>query len=175
MTPPTSEADTAEDDAAQPPTPPVGPAVGARASPPQVNFLKPTAPSRGLAGSGCAMASSVDVRQGMLNWSFDTVAKFPSELRDLYGCMTPAGAVRGIAKRYTLLSQRVVVAVLAGLVLLLVVVAMANNVTRLSIKFIAVIGLTGAGKSTVIRTLTGKDVHVGHSITAGVLPPPAIS
>ena len=43
---------------------------------------------------------------------------------------------------------------------------------RLSIKFIAVIGLTGAGKSSIIRTLTGRDVYVGHSTAAGVPPPP---
>ena len=172
MTPPASESDTAEDDAAQPPTPPVGPPVGERASPPQANSPMPPMPPHSLEGSDGAIANSVDVGQGMLNWSLDTVAKFPSNLR---GCLTPARAVRQIAKRYTLLSQKVVVAVPAGLVLLLVVVAVANKVARLSIKFIAVIGLAGAGKSTIIRTLTGKDVHVGHSIAAGVLPPPAIS
>ncbi|KAF8243217.1 hypothetical protein K440DRAFT_613982 [Wilcoxina mikolae CBS 423.85] len=37
----------------------------------------------------------------------------------------------------------------------------------LSIKFIAVIGLAGAGKSSIIKTLTGKDVHIEHSINAG--------
>ncbi|KAF8540304.1 P-loop containing nucleoside triphosphate hydrolase protein, partial [Trichophaea hybrida] len=34
-------------------------------------------------------------------------------------------------------------------------------------KFIAVIGLTGAGKSSLIRTLTGKEVYVEHGINAG--------
>ncbi|KAI5785696.1 P-loop containing nucleoside triphosphate hydrolase protein [Pyronema domesticum] len=37
----------------------------------------------------------------------------------------------------------------------------------LSIKFIAVIGLTGTGKSSLIKELTGKDVHIEHSINAG--------
>ncbi|KAA8895220.1 P-loop containing nucleoside triphosphate hydrolase protein, partial [Sphaerosporella brunnea] len=32
---------------------------------------------------------------------------------------------------------------------------------------IAVIGLTGVGKSSIIKTLTGSDVHVEHSISAG--------
>ncbi|KAI5813436.1 P-loop containing nucleoside triphosphate hydrolase protein [Pyronema omphalodes] len=37
----------------------------------------------------------------------------------------------------------------------------------LSIKFIAVIGLTGTGKSSLIKEITGKDVHIEHSINAG--------
>lgn len=112
VTPPASEVGTAEDDAVQPPTPPTGPPVGARASP-QANFPKPgqpPTPSRSRARvvcSGCAMASSVDVGQDMLERPFDTAAKFSSDVR---GRVTPAEAVRQIAKRYTLLSQGVVVA-----------------------------------------------------------------
>ncbi|KAF8540303.1 P-loop containing nucleoside triphosphate hydrolase protein [Trichophaea hybrida] len=35
------------------------------------------------------------------------------------------------------------------------------------IKFVAVMGLTGSGKSSAIRSLTGKDVFVEHGISAG--------
>ncbi|KAF8243689.1 P-loop containing nucleoside triphosphate hydrolase protein [Wilcoxina mikolae CBS 423.85] len=37
----------------------------------------------------------------------------------------------------------------------------------LSLRFIAVIGLTGAGKSSAIKLLTGLDVHVAHGINGG--------
>jgi len=32
--------------------------------------------------------------------------------------------------------------------------------------FIAVMGMTGSGKSTFIRTLTGQDVIIGHGLHA---------
>lgn len=35
-------------------------------------------------------------------------------------------------------------------------------------------GLTGAGKSSAIRTLTGKDVFVEHGISAGIIPFPGL-
>jgi len=39
--------------------------------------------------------------------------------------------------------------------------------SRCSIKFVAVVGLTGVEKSSIIKTLTGEDVHVEHTIHTG--------
>ena len=45
----------------------------------------------------------------------------------------------------------------------------ANN-TQLHHVFIAVMGMTGAGKSSFIKTLTGSDVFVGHGLASCEYP-----